>query len=171
MKLLKLKPILILFSVLLFSSCSDEEFTSRGTLNFSTNPVTDRGGYFESEFILYATDISGFNPSREDLLSVNTIDSWLEIYSNEFIQGDVIYKFYIDAEGVGTYYHERPLNIRHYNDVFTIDDDAYYDFMARVIDQLNRRGSTWITIYGYTNMNKCPVTFHLFNSLELRLRR
>lgn len=168
----KLFLVLALVSgVIAFSSCSSHDYEwRRATLDIqfdmSPNPSN---GYVDVSTTVYLDEIPEFNPSRERIVDLVTNDSWLNI--SNFLRGDYIDTFYIDVAGVGTYRYEIPIKIRQDDEIFTLDDNGYYNFMRDVNYLLLRDGAVDMRIRMYTNVyDGGPIYFDMQNNLDIEVR-
>ena len=163
---------LILLTIIVgfsFTSCETDDYWKSGTLDikFDLHPDT-YDGYVQVTTIVRDVEIAEFNPSREDIIDIQLNDAWLEM--SNFKRGDYIERFYIEAQGIGTFSFETPISIRETGQIVTVDNNAYFNFMQDVMNKLAYNKSIRITVTMYTRIyDGGPIYFDMKNNLDLRL--
>lgn len=161
--------VLTLVVGLSFTSCENDYYWKRAEMDFSIPVYGDRNGKFDYTMTIRDVDIQGFNPSREDLVSIRTNVAWLEVAG--FISGDVVDYFSIEVDGVGRYDYNYPIRIKNDGDYVEIEDQVFFSFMQDVWIRVLNRGGVDVRVYGSSNIyNDGPFYFDFKNRLELELR-
>lgn len=159
--------ILLVCALLSFSSCENDSRWIASTLDFEAEVPFRSDGYYNYTIRIYDTDITDFRPSRQDLLDIRTLDAWL-IISN-FKRRDRV-NLRLVANGNIVYDHLSTISPNIDNE-YVINDDAYFNFMADVIDIVRRRGYVDITITGNSNIGDGgPLVFTFENNIDIYIR-
>jgi len=161
----KLLPVtLVIVAILAFSSCSEDRRWIATSLNFETDVPIRGNGSFNYTIRVDESYLADFRPGRDELLDINTLNSWLtisQLYTTDRVtlrliaNGDIIYDFYgtISGDKYGEFY---------------IDDRGFKNFMIDAIDIIRRNGFVDITIQGSSDIGDGgPLVFLFENNVDI----
>lgn len=166
----KYKNIMLAVAVcILAASCeSYDEYWVNTELNFEVEVPVDSRGRLYQRVRVDDTYITDYYPSRERLLNINLIKSWIEI-SNVFRNDRVTSLTIVANDDIA--YEFRGVISGDRNDMDYIDDDAYYDFMFDVMDIISTRGYVDLEIFGTSNIpDEGPLIFTFVNTIDAYMR-
>lgn len=159
--------ILLVFALLSFSSCENDSRWVATTLDFETDVPIRSDGYYNYTIRILDTDIADYRPSREDLIDIRTLDAWLVI--SNFKRTDRV-GLRLVANG-NIVYDYLPTISPNIDNEYVINDNAYVDFMADVIDVIRSRGYVDITITGDSNIrDNGPLVFTFQNNIDIYVK-
>jgi len=159
--------VFLVFTLFSFSSCENDRRWKATTLDFEVDVPIRSDGYFNYTVRILDTDITDFRPSREDLIDIRTLNAWL-ILSNMNRRDRINLRLVADGNIVYDYIPTISPNI---DNEFVINDNAYVDFMADVIDVIRRRGYVDITITGDSNIGDGgPIVYTFENNIDIYVR-
>ncbi|WP_165040555.1 hypothetical protein [Dysgonomonas sp. ZJ709] len=165
--------LITLFSLVIgfsFSSCDKRnDYWKAATLDFSAVvPVARQDGYFEQTIRIRNVDIQGYSPSREDMIDIRNIDSWL-LLSNLTRLDRISFRIVLDGD-TRVFYEQNGVS----GDIqgeFIINNDVYYSLMTEVMNRIRYKGYVDITIVGNSNIGDGgPIEFNFSNNIDILIR-
>ncbi len=159
---------LLLTTILVFSSCEEEQYWVATTLDFETDVPVRGNGSFDYTIRVDESYFVDFRPNRETLLDVNTLNSWLTI--SNLLRDDRM-SLRLVANGNIIYdYRGGTITPDKYGE-FYIDDNGFKSFMVDAIDVIRRYGFVDITITGTSNIaDGGPLVFLFENNVDIYVR-
>jgi len=140
----------IILSVLLLSSCVEDDYWVTGYLDDSYVSYTLGNGYYDAGGIYYIGDIDGVNYARETIEEIRLLGAQIEISGN-FRRGDRIVGLIVDVDKVGKFEFPQ-INILAENDIIILDTrkyEGFYRLMYDAIARLNFTNNFDILISGF----------------------
>ena len=160
----------ILFCAISFSSCDDDDNWINSYLNCELPSTTNSNGYFENiprDYFL--TDLENIYYG-DDIQEIRLIDAWVDIYG-DFFKGDIIEGLEIYVQNVGTYVFPADYIIGNSSGIRIDESNAhgYFQFMSRVMRELERNGRIRVVASGYHNGRFSNINVVLKNTLDVRI--
>lgn len=159
--------LLSVLAVISFTSCENDDYLVSTTLDFETEVPIMSNGRFNKTIRVDESLIKDFKPGREDLLDINTLNSWLTISS--MLREDRV-TLSLVADG-NISYEFRDVISPNSKGEYVIEDNGFYNFMIDVIDIIRARGYVDITIFGTSNIGDGgPLLFTFENNIDIYVR-
>lgn len=171
--------VLTVFTLLLFTSCEEDTYCSRGELSFTTlddkEPIyTDGRGEFSLFVDFFDTNILGYDPHLDYLENFRMYNTWLSVFNKKTLwEGDRI-RIFLKAQDVGTYSTILYVDRNGEGYIEGGYDPDLLSFMHNFIDRVLYRGQARLHIYGELYdangrpiYQSLPFDLSLENSLEL----
>jgi len=158
---------LLLTTIFIFSSCEEDRYWISTTLDFETDVPIRNNGDFNYPIRVDETYFADFRPGREELIDINTLNSWLTI-SNMYRDDRITLRLVANQSII--YDYRGTISPDKYGE-FYINDNGFKNFMIDVIDVIRRYGYVDITIQGSSNIGDGgPLVFTFENNVDLYVR-
>ncbi len=173
--------IAVIFTLLSFTSCENEDYSKRGALDVprTSTLYADKYGSFNYYFDIYVVDIQNVNVYREDLISatLNTSEFWI---TGDYIGRTALLALTPETDRGGRYVSDIPIDNTSTSNVglayINERDNGYAMFMEDLANRVITYGSVRLYVKGTfldrKNVGIPNVTFDLEirNNLDLRIR-